>query len=303
MSSPLPQNSLSVVRHDGNDYSLNSNAAGEPLMLDLDVAAVARLSKPSDIRRSIRANLKVLGEVCAHARKVGPAGGKPGIEYRLTEKQAHLIIAKCRTSSALDVMTRLSDVYSAARKGNGPAAVALAQGAPRLSGGDSALDLLYAQSQTITGMIGQLREARADQAQIAARQASQELQMREIMDERAAVLAASANAEPDNLQPLPFDRAKLYVKKTVGAYMAFTGLDFQSAWRVAYGLLRDIGRFDVYARERNQTGPVSKRLSKLDIVSKEGQMDALASLVKTHMAEVMAKASTSRQLPERAYHA
>ncbi len=177
---------------------------------------------------------------------------------------------------------------------------------PRLSGGDDPTSMMVASFRANLQMAERFQRMEQDNAQLAAVQATQGAEIRELRAERTEVLAASIAAEPTSLFLVTYDKERLYIRKTAQAYGIFLGgkpADFEAAWNVAYDALRDIGRFDARVRCDNQKGPKSARLSKIDIVAAEHKMTLFASLVKTHMGDVMERATQGRLLSARVGHA
>ena len=70
----------------------------EFLVRDLDVAAWLGYERPHDIRELINRHGPALGEVFRTVRKTSEAGGRPGMDNYLTERQVLILIAKSETA-------------------------------------------------------------------------------------------------------------------------------------------------------------------------------------------------------------
>lgn len=121
---------LPSISLDGKEFPVYRDSNGAEVMRDLDIAAALGLADLHKIRSLIKKHMPELGEVSAHQAETPATGGRPAISYYLTEEQALYIAAKCRTKAATAQLKRLIAVYMEARKGNGGAAVAMAQGVP-----------------------------------------------------------------------------------------------------------------------------------------------------------------------------
>lgn len=85
----------------------------EPRIRDLDLAERLGYERPHEIRRLIERHSKKLG-LCVTVTK--SHGGRPGVEYWLTERQALFITTQSRTDRAADISMMLVDAFIAIRK-------------------------------------------------------------------------------------------------------------------------------------------------------------------------------------------
>lgn len=87
----------------------------EPRIRDLELAKRLGYGRPLDIRELIKRNEARLG-VIRTVRKTSERGGRPGVEYWLTERQALFVTTQSRTEQAADVSMLLVDAFIAVRK-------------------------------------------------------------------------------------------------------------------------------------------------------------------------------------------
>lgn len=93
--------------------------AGEPRVLDSDLARALGLGRATNIRQVIARNMAELqgfGEVCIRDVQTTEAGGRPGRAYHLNEGQALLICIISRTATAATVRRSLINVFMAYRR-------------------------------------------------------------------------------------------------------------------------------------------------------------------------------------------
>ncbi|PWR24949.1 hypothetical protein [Zavarzinia aquatilis] len=98
---------------------INASINHEPRILDTVLAQRLGMSRLRAIKELIERNLTELqsyGEVCRMARQTSAQGGRPGVEYWLTEGQALLICALSRTPVAAQVRRALIEVFMAFRR-------------------------------------------------------------------------------------------------------------------------------------------------------------------------------------------
>lgn len=93
--------------------------AGEPRVLDLDLAKALGMAQPEDIRRTIKAHRTELEEFGFIADRPINAGqrGRPGTEFYLNEEQATYVTMHLRTPKAQAVKVQLVRVFTAWRRG------------------------------------------------------------------------------------------------------------------------------------------------------------------------------------------
>lgn len=89
---------------------------GEELYVrDVDLAERLGYAQPRQIRELIKRWKDGLG-VCRTVRKTAESqGGRPGVEYWLTEPQAYFVIAKSETPRATETLMAMSKALAAAR--------------------------------------------------------------------------------------------------------------------------------------------------------------------------------------------
>jgi hypothetical protein len=88
-----------------NGFDLTRDAAGEPLIVDMDVGRALGFGNPIDIRKLIRRNASHLGVIATVAKT--PTGGRPATEYHLTEAQALFVASKSETLRGAEVLWTL----------------------------------------------------------------------------------------------------------------------------------------------------------------------------------------------------
>jgi len=89
---------------------------GEPRIRDLDLAERLGYERPRNIRNLIDRFRNDLG-VCFTVEQTSSAlGGRPGVEYWLTEEQALFIVAKSDTSRATEMLKFIITVFVAVRR-------------------------------------------------------------------------------------------------------------------------------------------------------------------------------------------
>lgn len=89
---------------------------GEPRIRDLDLAEKLGYEHPHRIRELIEKNSNRLGVLTRTVKTSGRAGGRPGIEYWLTERQALFVTTQSRTERAADISMMLVDAFIAVRR-------------------------------------------------------------------------------------------------------------------------------------------------------------------------------------------
>lgn len=94
--------------------------ADEPTVLDTVLGRVLGYSRVRDVRQIIEANkveLEAYGGLRTNAANPGPKGGRPSVEYHLTEPQALLVCLFSRTAKAAAVRKQIIQVFMAWRRG------------------------------------------------------------------------------------------------------------------------------------------------------------------------------------------
>lgn len=270
-----------------------AHSGGEPTIKDLDWAERLGFERPRNIRNLIKrmADAGKLGTVVCSAVKQtsGSAGGRTAVEYYLTKSQALKVAAKSETQLADALLDEMIAVFLAYEQGVTPPPAP----APCLPGGDDEDERMLAMMESAVHLQRQGIQMKRELQQVAAVQYTQALEISSLKQVRTDVLAESVASAPAGLFAVGYDAERLYIRKTVDAWTHFRGCDTETAWRYAYSLLLDIGRFDARKRCDNQTGPASKRLNKLGIVAQEHKMVLFASIVKQHMGDVMQRAQTA----------
>lgn len=93
-----------------NDLICVTAVAGEPRMLDTDLAAALGMAEPRSIRKDIiapnRAELEGFGSLRETPTNPGPLGGRPGKAFYLNEEQALLVAMFSRTERAKEVRVK-----------------------------------------------------------------------------------------------------------------------------------------------------------------------------------------------------
>ena len=99
-----------------------TDADDTPLVLDLDLAKHLGYKRPYDIRELVRRlsadeKSNAFGVIRTVRKTSERVGGRPTVEYLLTEAQALLVTAKSDTPKACAMLAHIVDVFIAARKG------------------------------------------------------------------------------------------------------------------------------------------------------------------------------------------
>lgn len=92
----------------------------EPRVRDLEIAERAGMKDPHKVRTRIEQNwdeLAAHGEIRVSARRAETSGGRPGVEYWLTEDQAVALVALLRTPQARALRVALVKLFGALRRG------------------------------------------------------------------------------------------------------------------------------------------------------------------------------------------
>lgn len=93
---------------------------GEPTVRDVDLGARLGFKRPDNIRRVIERNrpeIESYGGLRQVDANPGPKGGRPTIEYHLTEEQALCVCQLSRAPNAPAVRRMLIEVFTAYRRG------------------------------------------------------------------------------------------------------------------------------------------------------------------------------------------
>jgi hypothetical protein len=249
------------------------NDSGEQVMYDLDVAQVAKMADPHKIRPLIKKHAAALGPLSAHERKL--TGGRPCIEYWLTEAQALYLLGKCRSAGAVEHLGRISAVYSTARKGNGAAAVALAQGAAQPA---NALDAFEAMVKAMREQDRRTAQLERSAAALETAQTQQETRLAKIEDFHARTLRELATPDRPTAPELPGLSLRQLTVSTLRWVAYVTKEPYEDVNRKAYRLLKQRYHYDVNARYRKRSQ------SKIDIIEADGRMEWLFAI-----AEYLAK--------------
>ena len=206
------------------------------------------------------------------------------------------IAAKCRTKAAAAQLKRLIAVYMEARKGNGAAAVAIAQGTtgtslrePRWSGGDEIRPIAPPQQsarQILTALLAQqdqLEEMERRQAELAQTQAAQAAKVDQLLAGQQAA-AMELVAPRSRVMVLPELSRRTEVVRIVRSAATASGKTFEAAWRIVYDMLRDLYHIDVRARARiNKKAP-------LDICEELGLWDHMLAICGEYLCKPIARA-------------
>lgn len=107
-----------IVKFDG--WDLDASAQNEPRVRDLEIAERAGLKDRHKVRTLIESKwdeLAAHGEIRVSARQAETSGGRPGVEYWLTEAQAIALVAHMRTSAAMQLRIALVRLFVAYRRG------------------------------------------------------------------------------------------------------------------------------------------------------------------------------------------
>lgn len=273
---------LPAVTIDGVEYPTYRDNQGREVMQDLDVARALELADRHKIRPLIRKHAAELGEVSARQAETPATGGRPGLAYYLTEDQALFIAAKCRTKAATAQLKRLIAVYMEARKGNGAAAVAIAQGAaePRLSGGDSEDDKLIAVIETQLQLARANQRMKAELAQVAAQQAelarTQNAQAAKVDRLLAVQQAAEVEAQRPVTSQIPllpvFNVAQHEALRVIRAHGFANGGRYQGSFNRVYDLYKSMYHEDLKVRAKN------RGISPAELVTEMGIWDRLLAI-------------------------
>jgi hypothetical protein len=105
------------------DWSLSFwSGDEEPRVQDLDLAARLGYSRPRDIRQLIERMIERgrLTQVCGTVPQTSPLGGRPSMEYYLTEAQALKVAAKSETEPADKLLDEIIRVFLLAKRGELP---------------------------------------------------------------------------------------------------------------------------------------------------------------------------------------
>lgn len=102
-----------MVLHEGGIEFRTSD--GEPRIRDLDLAERLGYERPRSIRDLIKKFENEIG-VCRVGRQTSEQGGRPGVEYWLTEEQALFIIAKSATPRATEILKAVITAFVAVRR-------------------------------------------------------------------------------------------------------------------------------------------------------------------------------------------
>ncbi len=109
--------SADIVLVDGFKFRSGSEFEdGENRILDLDLGKVLGYGRPRVIRELI-AKIFNDSEVCRVARQTSAVGGRPALEYWLTEEQAVVVIGRAETARATELSTMVAKVFVSARRG------------------------------------------------------------------------------------------------------------------------------------------------------------------------------------------
>ena len=266
---------LPAVTIDGTEYPTYRDG-DEEVMQDLDIGRALELARPRNIRKVIAAHSDELGDVRSRQERTPGQDGPASEVYYLTEAQALYIAAKCRTKAAAAQLKRLIAVYMEARKGNGAAAVAIAQGARH--DGDDADGRMLAMMESAVHLQRQAMAQKAELQQLAALQAelaqAQTAQAAKVDQLLAGQQAAAAEfvAPRSRVMVLPELSRRTEVVRIVRSAATASGKTFEAAWRIVYDMLRDLYHIDVRARARiNKKAP-------LDICEELGLWDRMLAI-------------------------
>jgi hypothetical protein len=117
--------STSLTVFDG--WDLDVAAVEEPRVRDVDVAARGGMRRPRDVRQLIernRAEIEKHGALEVRGTAPQTSGGRPGLEYWLTEAQSFTVVALMRTAQAASVRFALVQLFVGYRRGQVPPAPA-----------------------------------------------------------------------------------------------------------------------------------------------------------------------------------
>lgn len=94
---------------------------GEPTVRDVDLGTRLGMKRPDKIRQIIQRNMAEIesfGSLAQSVPNLGPAGGRPSVEFHLTEEQALCVCQLSRAPKAKDVRRMLIEVFTAYRRGH-----------------------------------------------------------------------------------------------------------------------------------------------------------------------------------------
>lgn len=94
---------------------------GEPTVRDVDLGAWLEMKRPTHVRRIIennRAELEEFGGLYFERTNPGAAGGRPSVEFHLSEEQALAVCQLAKTPKAREVRFGLIKVFTAYRRGH-----------------------------------------------------------------------------------------------------------------------------------------------------------------------------------------
>lgn len=94
----------------------------EPRVIDLELAERLGYSRPRDIRQLIERMIErgQLTSVCGTMPQTSPQGGRPSVEYHLTQAQALKVAAKSETEPADKLLDEIIRVFMLAKEGKLP---------------------------------------------------------------------------------------------------------------------------------------------------------------------------------------